>query len=57
MRPYEVGSEKLEEAEKAIALVGQIDYDFSTTKAAFVLEAILHYVARAKQFDDTFLLY
>ncbi|MGZ4908738.1 MAG: hypothetical protein ACXV5F_08835 [Halobacteriota archaeon] len=57
MRPYEVGSEKLEEAEKAIARVGQIDYDFSTTKAAFVLEAILHYVARAKQFDDTFLLY
>ena len=38
--------------EKAIALVDQLEYDFSAKEAALRLEAVLVMVARAKQFDD-----
>ncbi len=37
---------------KAIELVDQIDYDFSTKVAALGLEGTIAIVARAKQFDD-----
>ena len=37
---------------KAIELVEQIDYDFSTIDKNFPFEVTLLFVARAKQFDD-----
>ena len=38
--------------EKAVELVNQVDFDFSTKEAALGLEQVIAIVARAKQFDD-----
>ena len=37
---------------KAIELVEQMDYDFSTIDTNFPPAVTLHFVARAKQFDE-----